>query len=217
MAENKKSVLLYCDLIHTVEGLNDKEAGRLFKHYLRYINDLDPVAPDRVTKITFEPIKQALKRDLKKWESIVEKRSLAGQASAEKRKQIKQVLTSVERAEQGPTNPTVTESVNDNVTVNVKEINSAAPLFRIEECLTVAMNDPRWVDANKVKKSDLETFNKMLEGRGVYEKNPLDYKTHYYNWNKGGRKNETPVIGLKDQNEYEQKIAILREAKAKTQ
>ena len=66
MAENKKSVLLYCDIIHTVEGLTDKEAGKLFKHYLRYINDLNPVVPDKVTQLVFEPIKQALKRDLKK-------------------------------------------------------------------------------------------------------------------------------------------------------
>lgn len=68
MAENKKSVLLYCDLIHTVNALTDDEAGKLFKHYLAYINDLNPEPPDRLTQITFEPIKQTLKRDLLKWE-----------------------------------------------------------------------------------------------------------------------------------------------------
>lgn len=125
MAENKKSVLLYCDIIHTVEGLTDKEAGKLFKHYLRYINDLNPVVPDKVTQLVFEPIKQALKRDLKKWEIIIEKRSLAGQASAEKRKQNQHVLTCVESVQQASTNPTVIDSVNvkDNVSVSVKEIN----------------------------------------------------------------------------------------------
>lgn len=68
MAENKKSVLLYCDLIHTVNALTDDEAGKLFKHYLAYINDLNPEPPDRLTQIAFEPIKQTLKRDLLKWE-----------------------------------------------------------------------------------------------------------------------------------------------------
>lgn len=68
MAENKKSVLLYCDIIHTVKTLTDEEAGKLFKHYLAYINDLNPEPPDRLTQITFEPIKQTLKRDLLKWE-----------------------------------------------------------------------------------------------------------------------------------------------------
>jgi len=68
MAENKKSVLLYCDLIHTVSPLTDEEAGRLFKHYLAYINDLNPEPIDRLTGLLFEPIKQSLKRDLIKWE-----------------------------------------------------------------------------------------------------------------------------------------------------
>lgn len=81
MADNKKSVLLYCDIIHTVEGLSNEEAGLLFKHYLRYINDLNPEAPDRLTAIVFEPIKQTLKRDLKKWES----KSLKNSENANKR------------------------------------------------------------------------------------------------------------------------------------
>lgn len=69
MAQGKKSVLLYCDIIHTVEPLTDEEAGRLFKHYLRYINDQNPDPIDRLTGLLFEPIKQNLKRDLAKWES----------------------------------------------------------------------------------------------------------------------------------------------------
>lgn len=114
MASNKKSVLLYCDIIHTVEELNDEEAGKLFKHYLRYINDLNPEAPDKLTQIVFEPIKQNLKRDLKKWESIISKRSEAGLASAKKRQQNS---TSVNTSQQVST-------VTDTVTVkdNVKEI-----------------------------------------------------------------------------------------------
>jgi len=81
MANGKKSVLLYCDIIHTVEELTDEEAGKLFKHYLRYINDQDPDAPDKLTKIIFEPIKQNLKRDLKKWED----KSTKNRANANKR------------------------------------------------------------------------------------------------------------------------------------
>lgn len=113
MAENKKSVLLYCDIIHTVDTLTDEEAGRLFKHYLRYINDLNPCAEDRLTALLFEPIKQNLKRDLKKWESIISKRSKAGLASAEKRQQNS---THVDTSKQMST-------VTDTVTVKVKEIN----------------------------------------------------------------------------------------------
>jgi len=61
-------------------------------------------------------------------------------------------------------------------------------IVSIEMCLIIAMNDPRWVNANKVTKSDLEQFNKVLEKRGVYDKNPYDYKTHYANWTAGGKK-----------------------------
>jgi len=84
--QDKKSVLLYCDIIHTIEKLEDAEAGKLFKHYLRYINDLNPEAPDKLTEIIFEPIKQNLKRDLKKWEAKSQRNSEIAKASWEKRK-----------------------------------------------------------------------------------------------------------------------------------
>ena len=133
MAENKKSVLLYCDIIHTVKELEDDEAGRLFKHYLEYINDLNPDAPDKLTKLLFEPIKQNLKRDLKKWEGIIEGRSIAGKASAEKRRQQKATnSTSVKSVQQSSTNPTV----KDTVTVKVKEIN----IYRKFKHLSITKN-----------------------------------------------------------------------------
>ena len=69
MAENKKSVLLHCDIIHTIEKMDDKTAGEFFKHYLRYVNDLNPSTDNLIVEIAFEPVKQSLKRDLRKWES----------------------------------------------------------------------------------------------------------------------------------------------------
>lgn len=70
MANDKKSFLLYCDLIHTVEQLTDEQAGDLFKHILRYVNDQQPQTENVITRIAFEPIKQSLKRDLQKYEDI---------------------------------------------------------------------------------------------------------------------------------------------------
>ena len=75
MATDKKSFLIYCDIIHTVEQLTDEQAGDLFKHLLRYVNDLNPQSDSVITKIAFEPIKQALKRDLDKYESIRKRNS----------------------------------------------------------------------------------------------------------------------------------------------
>lgn len=122
MAENKKSVLLYCDIIHTVKELNDQEAGKLFKHYLNYINDLDPEPPDKLTQIVFEPIKQNLKRDLKKWESKSERNSNIAKAGWIKRKdanECERIKVDAFDAVKGK----VTVKVKDKVTVKVKDIN----------------------------------------------------------------------------------------------
>jgi hypothetical protein len=132
MATGKKSFILYCDLIHEVDHLTDEEKGRLFQHLLEYVNDMNPVMDDRVILGSWKHIQRQLKRDLNKYEEIKEKRSLAGQASAEKRKQKATKSTSVESVEHRSTNPTVTvtdnvtDTVNDTVTVSSKEDNKNA-------------------------------------------------------------------------------------------
>ena len=128
MAAGKKSVLLYCDLIHTIEKMDDETAGVFFKHYLRYINDKEPETDNLIVELTFESVKQNLKRDLLKWDEIKGKRSEAGKKSAQARalkrkEQTETNSTSVESVQQNPTNPTVT--VNDNVNVTVNDINTS--------------------------------------------------------------------------------------------
>lgn len=73
MAKDKNSFLLYCDIIHTVEKLDDVQAGKLFKHLLKYVNDQEPTPENALVEIAFEPIKQSLKRDLIKYEGIRER------------------------------------------------------------------------------------------------------------------------------------------------
>lgn len=116
MAKGKKSFVLYADLILCIEHLSNEEKGVLFNHLLEYVNDMNPVLEDRILLSVWKPIELQLKRDLNKWDSIREKRSEAGKASAKKRKQNQQVLTSVKSDEQCSTNSTV------NVTVNVNDI-----------------------------------------------------------------------------------------------
>ena len=126
MAHNKKSVLLYCDLIHTVEKLSNEQAGELFKHYLRYINDLDPKTDNQLIDLVFEPIKQNLKRDLKKWRDETNKRSEAGKKGMAKRwnkdKSVKSVITKDKSVINGITKITDNVTVTDTVNVKVKEI-----------------------------------------------------------------------------------------------
>jgi hypothetical protein len=68
MAKDKKSFLLYTDLIHTLDKMPNEKAGELFKHILMYVNDMNPETDDLIIQLTFEPIKQQLKRDLQRYE-----------------------------------------------------------------------------------------------------------------------------------------------------
>lgn len=78
MAENKRSFLLYTDVYFTVKKLTDVQAGKLFKHILSYVNDENPELNDLLLDIAFEPIKQSLKRDLRKYEAIIERNKING-------------------------------------------------------------------------------------------------------------------------------------------
>lgn len=108
MAKDKKTIVIYADYLSTFDKLTDEEAGKLIKHLLRYVNDLNPET-DRITELLFEPIKQQLKRDLIKWEEVKGKRSEAGKEGAKKRWQkIASAKKSMAKI-----------AVNDNVNVNV--------------------------------------------------------------------------------------------------
>jgi hypothetical protein len=89
MAENKKSFLLYCDLIHVVKKLSDEQAGKLLKHILSYVNDENPEMSDILLDLVFEPIKQNLKRDLQKWENICERNRVNGEKGGRPKKEPK--------------------------------------------------------------------------------------------------------------------------------
>lgn len=142
MAEDKKSFLLYTDLIHTVNKMPNDKAGELFKHILSYVNDLNPETEDLIIQLTFEPIKQQLKRDLLKYkESIIDK-SNAGKLGNLKRwhkdlydKVINNQLEldnalniaesrKVSHTDNVQSQPIAEIAVNDNVNVNVNDINN---------------------------------------------------------------------------------------------
>jgi hypothetical protein len=90
MADGKNTIVIYKDWKNIFEKLTDEESGRLIKHLFRFVNDENPES-DRLIELVFEPIKLTLKRDLKHWETVIEKRREAGKkggiASGETRKQ----------------------------------------------------------------------------------------------------------------------------------
>ena len=111
MAKDKKSFVLYADLLTSVDHLTDEELGKLFRHTLQYVNDLNPVIEDRLLLTAWKPIERSLKEDLKKWEEIRTKRAKAG-AKGGKAKQA-----NAKSVKQNVANQAV--SVTDSVSVSV--------------------------------------------------------------------------------------------------
>lgn len=133
MATDKKSFVLYSDLLATVSKLPDDKAGQLFKHILAYVNDQNPETDDILLQIAFEPIKQQLKRDLIKWEDKREVRAELGRIGGVKsgearRSKMKQNEAKASNSKQNEANEAVTVNANVNVnandTVNVTVIDS---------------------------------------------------------------------------------------------
>lgn len=119
MANGKKSFVLYTDLIHTIEKMPSDKAGDLFKHILRYVNDHNPTTDDLIIELTFEPIKQQLKRDLEKWNNEIKpKRSESGRLGGIKsgearRSKMKQNEANASTLKQTEANEGVNVNVND--------------------------------------------------------------------------------------------------------
>ena len=137
MADDKKAVLFYCDLIHTIEKLILKDrinktnnAGELFYHYAQYINDLNPTPINDIVDLAFEPIKQTLKRDLKKWVNIKIKRSEAGKSGginsgkSRSKKQNEANEANASKTKQNEANEAVSVSVSVSDSVSVIKINT---------------------------------------------------------------------------------------------
>jgi hypothetical protein len=122
MAQNKKSFVLYCDIIHTLNKLSDEEAGKLFKLILSYVNDENPEPDDRLLDLTFEPIKQQLKRDLKSYEAVIERNRINGMKGGRPKKEKPKEPKKPSGFINNPENPTEPKKPdNDNDTVNDSE------------------------------------------------------------------------------------------------
>jgi len=65
--------------------------------------------------------------------------------------------------------------------------------YTIEHCAVIALNDDRWVKANNASEKTLMEFNATLEKRGIYEKNPKEYKEHYANINQKKKDGSTKM------------------------
>ena len=187
MATDKKSFVAYCDWLESFEELSDEEAGKLVKHLFRYVNDTNPEAPDKLTKMCFIPIQQSLKRDLRKYEAYIEKQSENGSKGGRppKPKEPKEPTALIEN----PTEPKKADSVSVNVSVSVNDTvndkeetdlslpdpfekfwNLGLPRVEKRKCQNEWLN----IDAPEYPKI-LEHLPKFIKGSAKYLANPLTY------------------------------------------
>lgn len=166
MAEGKKSVLLYCDLIHTIEKMDDETAGKFFKHYLRYINDLNPTTDNLIVDITFESVKQNLKRDLSKWESRADNSRNNGKLGGRPKKEETQKTQQVISKPKKPVNVTV--NVTDNVNVKDKVSNSLMSEIEISD----------------VPQDQIDYFNVANAFYQLFQQNAIDLDVRWSHLNK---------------------------------
>ena len=154
MAENKKSFILYADMIHTVRKMPKDKVADLFITILEYVNDNNPAVSDLVVDLVFEPIKQQLKRDLIKWDKFNKKQIENGKLGGRPRKEITQI---------NPNNPSLIpesqKSLNVNVTVN-DSVNANETIiggFKIGEDMIVLEMIKVWKKYNPAYLEDKES------------------------------------------------------------
>ena len=144
MAENKKSFILYADIINVVKRLPKEIQADLFMTILEYVNDLTPTISDNLLlEIAFEPIKLQLKRDLIRWDAFREKQAgngkLGGRPKKPKPKKENPKNPSLLPETQKSLTVTVTDTVTDTViaTVTANEIKIPTEVDFLEYCKTI--------------------------------------------------------------------------------
>jgi hypothetical protein len=185
MAKDKKSFILYADQQGVFKQLPDDVAGRLIKHIFSYVNDENPCTEELIINIAFEPIKQSLKRDLKRWEDYIEKQSLNGKKGgrppkAKESQETQAFLNKPKKAD------SVSVSVNDSVNVNEKIKQFKAP--------TVGELK------NEFPNIDAESFHDFYTSKGwKIGKDPMkDWRAAARNWERRNNPKPTTTFAIRN-------------------
>ena len=160
MAKDKKSFILYTDQSGVFNQLPDEIAGKLIKHIFAYVNDENPISEDLIINIAFEPIKQSLKRDLKRYEQYVDKQSVNGAKGGRPKKATETQITQpfFEKPKKADSD-SVSDSVNDNVNKRkrkvfikptIEDIKKEFPTFNAESFLNYYESNGWMVGKNKM-------------------------------------------------------------------
>jgi hypothetical protein len=130
MAEGKNKIIVYKDWLNNFEDLTDEELGKLMRHFFEYVNDLNPVLEDRILNIAWRPIEATLKRDLKAWESFVDKQKGNGSKGGRPPKAETQTTQITQAFIEEPKKP-VSDSDSDSVNERESDIKAPAPILQL--------------------------------------------------------------------------------------
>jgi hypothetical protein len=183
MAENKKSFILYTDQSGVFNQLPDEIAGKLIKHIFAYVNDENPISEDLIINIAFEPIKQSLKRDLKRYEEYVEKQSVNGAKGGRPKKPIETQITQpfFDKPKKADS-VSVSDSVNDNEINNLKNKKFIKP--------TIEDIKKEFPEMNAQNFYDYYESVGWMRGKTAVK----DWKATARNWNSKDYNQQTQVI-----------------------
>ncbi|MGV2452478.1 UNVERIFIED_CONTAM: DUF6291 domain-containing protein [Ralstonia mannitolilytica] len=163
MAEDKNGFLLYKDLIHSVRKLPKEKAGELFMHILSYVNDENPETEDFIIELAFEPVKQHLKRDLKKYKTKLDKKSESGRIGNLKKwhpeiyEKYESGLLSLEEAEKIAKDRKVSHC--DNFIANVADNDTDTDTDTVSDNVSVTVSDNDILLGKETKEEKLKKEN----------------------------------------------------------
>jgi hypothetical protein len=192
MATDKKSFILYSDLLTVVEKLinqdrikNTNDAGELFLHILEYVNDNNPTPVNFMVDMAFEPIKLSLKRDLRKYESYIEKQSVNGKKGGRPKKAELTEITQpfiLEPKKADSVSVSVSDNVNDIVILKPKPLTLDNDFDLFWNKYNKKIDSKKCKDKfKKLSKIQVETILKVVDSYIAatsdvqYRKNPLTW------------------------------------------
>ncbi len=203
MAEGKKGVIVYADWIKKFESLADDEAGRLIKHFFRYINDQNPKPEDRMTELMFIDIELTLKRDLKLWEKRAERSRENGKTGGRPVKETQENPEEPRITQQVISKPRKPDTVKDTVTVKDNVIHISGEENEIDELKKKMICDSGLLMNWKQRGYDEKDFENGLDlflSLKLHEKYPsfIKFRSNFIFWipnySKASEKSKVIVI-----------------------